>query len=807
MSVMAASIPFRPEARKLCAGSSRAGRQIVVAWCVLLLWAAMSHAAAPQLQQVAPQGGQRGTEVEVTLTGPRLGQDPQEVLWHEPGVEVTNIAKVDGNKVTATFKIPDSCSLGRHAMRLRTASGISNLVTFHVGTLPEITEAEPNSQSTEPQNLEIDPTAGGVTISGVVTNEDVDFFAFEAKAGEPISVEVEGLRMGRTFFDPVITLYDPAGGELASCDDWPLLKQDASLSLLAPVDGKYLLELRESAYRGNGNATYRLHVGKFPRPQVVYPPGGQVGQDLALKWIGDATPDAGEEITLPAEPTGNFAYFPTDAGETNRGIAPSPHPLKVVDMPVAGEAEPNNNRNQATAAEAYGAMYGVLSEPGDTDYFRFAAKKGQVLQIKLHARSIGSPLDGVLRLLDKDGKRVAGNDDNSGQPDSYIEYTAPADGDYYLEVSDHLKRGDPTFAYWVEVLGPVPHVELALEEQQRYVAKLFDVPQGNRNAAVMRATRRRLGGELQFDWKNLPEGVAVEMFPLAGDYNRLPVVFTATVEAPLGQGLATVSAKQIDDAGESKPVTVNLSQLNSLIRGQNNVEMWGYTGSRAVVAVTEQAPYSIRIVEPKSPLVQRGSKNLRIVAEREEGFDEAILVRTLYNPPGVSANNSLRIKKGETEATIPITANDKAKTGDWKIVVRGQANHSGPLVTATAPINLTITTPYVTMKLPRLTVEQGGTIKFPITIEHNTPFEGEASVELVRLPPGVTTSPQTITSETKELTFELNVAGDARPGQHKGIFCRVTVPENGEGIVHSVGYGELRVDTPLPPETGTQAAR
>lgn len=776
----------------------------MASWCVAVFSAGSCSAAAPQLRKISPQGGQRGTEVEVVLEGQRLGLNPQAILWHEPGINVTSLKEVDGNKVAATLSIPAECSPGRYATRLRTASGISNVMTFHVGTLPEVTEAEPNSDWEKSQPLEFTPETGGVVVNGTVTNEDVDCFSFEATAGKPISIEVEGIRLGRTFFDPVITLYDSTGKEIAKCDDWPLLKQDAALSLLAPSDGKYVVELRESAYRGNGNSAYRLHIGKFPRPLAVYPPGGRVGEKLVVKWIGDAAGDAGEEVTLTETPTSNFGYFPTSA---DRGTAPSPHPLRVVDMPVAGEAEPNNGYKQASSAEAPGAMHGVIDRPDDTDYFRFALKNKQTIQIRLHARTIGSPLDGVMRLLGPDGKRVAGNDDDSGQPDSFINYTAKADGEHFLEVSDHLKRGDPAFIYWIEALERAPHVDLGFEEQQRYVAKLLDVPRGNRNAVMLRATRRNVGGDLQFQWRDLPEGVAVEMFPLAENYNRLPVVFTANHDAPMGHGLASISAERIDGEKKVHPLTANFSQLNSMVRGQNNVEMWGYTDSRAVVSVTEDAPYSIRIVEPKSPLVQRGSKNLRIVAERQEGFDEAILVRTLYNPPGVSANNSLRIKKGETEATIPLTANDKARLGDWKIVVRGQANHRGPLVTATAPISLAIAKPYLAMTLPKPTVEQGQSVSFPITIEQLTPFEGEASVTLTRLPPGVTTSPQSITKDTKQMTFELEVAGDARPGQHRGIFCRVTVQVNGEPVVHSVGYGELRVDTPLPPDTGAQAAK
>ncbi len=763
--------------------------------CVNCLVTTISPAAAPQLGQLVPQGGQRGTEVEVSLRGARLGLDPKEVLWHETGIDVKSIERVDDNQTKVTLAVPDTLATGRYAMRLRTATGISNVMTFHVGDLPELQEVEPNSNPLAAQAIEF-----GSVVNGVVRNEDVDFFTFEAAAGEVIAVEVDGLRLGRTFFDPVITLLDDAGQQIAKCDDWPLMRQDACLTVVAPKDGKYTLELRESAYRGNDAATYRLHVGKFPRPLAVYPPGGRVGETIVLNWLGDAAGETTQEVTLPSEPTNEFNYSPFN----DRGMAPSPHTLRVVDIPVCSEVEPNNKVKQATTGEAPGAFYGVLGEAGDIDYFRFAAKKGQVLHLRLHARRIGSPADAVLRIQNSDGRNLAGNDDDRGYPDSYIRFQAPDDGEYVAEVQDRLRRGDETFTYWLEARPDEAAVDLEFEEQQRYVAKLLDVPRGNRNGVMLRATRRNTGGELLIDWANLPPGVSVELHPLAGNYNRIPVMLSASDDAPLGQGLSTLSAHRTED---DAPVKANFTNRNWMVRGQNNVDMWNYIGSRAVIAVTEKAPYSIRIEDPKAPLVQRGTKNLKIVAERAEGFTGAILVRMLYNPPGVSANASLRIKENENEATIPVTANDKAQLGDWKILVRGQAESQGTWVTVTPFSTLKIAEPYVAMELPRPNVEQGNKLTFPIKIEQRTPFEGEAKVELIGLPSGVTTTPRSITKEMSEVVFDLEVAADARPGQHRGLFCRVTVIENGEPVVHSVGYGELRVDKPVEPHLTAQSSK
>lgn len=753
------------------------------------------QAAAPQLRTLTPQGGQRGTEVEVLLEGPRIGIDPQDLLWHEPGIDLQKLERVDSNQVKATLSLPENLPPGRYPMRVRTATGISSVMTFHVGDLPEVMEQEPNSSADQPQTIPL-----GVVVNGVVKREDADFYQVQAAQGDILSLEVDALRLGRTFFDPVVMLYGPDGELLARCDDWPLVRQDACLSIVAPTEGAYLVEIRESAYRGDDNSTYRLHVGSFPRPLAVYPPGGRVGETLDVAWLGDAGKEPGERITLPDAPTNDYPYVPS----SERGVAPSPHLLRVVDMPVTYETEPNDRPNEANRGEAAGVFCGIVQTPGDFDHFRCALEKDQVIYFRVHARDLGSPLDAVLRVRDANGKYITSNDDDRGYPDSFVRFKAPQDGEYVLQVDDRLGRGGDTYVYWLEATAAEPAVEMQFEEQERFTAKLLDVPRGGRNGAVLKVTRRDTGGELALQWAHLPPGVSVELFPLAANFNRMPVVFTAADDAPLGATLARPTAHRTE---HEAVLESEFTQVNLMIRGQNNRDVWSYTDSRVVVAVTEQAPYSIRIEQPAAPLVQRGDMQLKVIAERAEGFDEAILVRMLYNPPGVSSNDSRRIVKGGTEAFIPITANDKASLGDWKIAVRGQAESQGKLVTTTPIASLTIAEPYVAMELPRPHVEQGAQVAFPIDIEQRTPFEGEAKVELMGLPPGVTTEPQTITKDSTQVTFDLTASADARPGQHKGLFCRVSVTENGAPVRHSVGYGELRVDKPLEPSENQTASR
>ena len=66
--------------------------------------------------------------------------------------------------------------------------------------------------------------------------------------------------------------------------------------------------------------------------------------------------------------------------------------------------------------------------------------------------------------------------------------------------------------------------------------------------------------------------------------------------------------------------------------------------------MAEAAPYSIEVVEPKVPLVQNGSINLRVVAKRAEGFKGAITVYPLWTPPGLGIQGSAVIPERQTES-------------------------------------------------------------------------------------------------------------------------------------------------------------
>ncbi len=763
----------------------------VVALAALVLLAAPALAASPSLGSISPNGAQRGTETEVNFNGARLA-DAQEILFYSPGITTASLEGADATVKTKLVIAPD-CRLGQHAMRVRTASGISELRTFYVGALPETKEAEPNNDFAAPQKIAL-----GTTINGVVENEDVDYYLVEAKKGERISAEIEGIRLGYSFFDPYVAILDMQRFELGSSDDAALVWQDGVVQVVAPEDGTYIVQIRETAYGGNGSCMYRLHVGHFPRPRATVPAGGKYGETLDVKLLGDVAGEKVAKLTLPSGPTPKFGFF----GQDEQGIAPSPNVFRLCEIGNVIEAEPNNDPATATAFEAPMALGGVIGQPGDIDYFKFKAANGQQYDIRVLARGIRSPLDPVLNINRIGGQGVAGNDD-SGGPDSYLRFAAPEDDEYVIIIQDHLKKGAPDFAYRVEVTPIKPRLVMGLPERSQFVDVTLDVPQGNRNAILVSASRVDFGGDLTVEFGNLPPGVSIQTDKMPANQTIVPVLMTAAADAPPAGRLVDIVGRHVDPA---TGIEGHVDQMTSMVRGQNNIQVWTHNADRAAMAVTQAVPYTIEIVQPKVPIVRDGSMALVVKAVRQEGFKAPITVSMLYNPPGIGSPTSVAIPEGQNEVIMPLTANGGAEVRLWKIAVLGTATVGNGNVTVSSQLaDLEISEPFVGFAYNAAAVEKGKETDVVVTVTKNKDFDGPAKVELLGLPNEVTSVPGEINKESKELVFHVKTTGNSPAGKHKTLLSKLIITANGEPITHMIGTGELRVDEPLPPKANEPA--
>jgi hypothetical protein len=762
------------------------------ALCALGVLAGTSSAASPSLGGIQPRGAQRGTDAVLTFSGGRL-TDAQEVLVYYPGITVKKLEVVNDAQLKVTVGIAPDCRLGEHAFRVRTATGISDVRTFWVGALPVVEEVEPNSEFDKPQPIPLN-----VTVHGVVQSEDQDYFVVDCKKGQRLSVEVEAMRLGVTFFDPYVAILDSKRFELVMGDDSPTANQDGGCSVVIPADGKYIIQIRESAFGGNGACQYRLHIGNFPRPTAVVPAGGKPGEELEVTFLGDPAGPIKQKVKLPAAADDYFRVH----CQTPEGIHPNGFKFRVANIPNAIETGTNINVATATSGTSPGAFNGVVSKPGEVDYFKFTAKKGETYDVHCYARRLGSPLDPILYLGNAQGGALIGNDD-SGGPDSYFRFAIPADGEYTLWVQDHLKKGGPDYFYRIELTPVQPLTTTTIPKadgnnpanQER---QTITVPKGGRYATLVIANRGDFGGPLNIGLEKVPAGVTLTAEQMEPGLNIIPVVFDAKADAPTAGHLTGITATHADPKTQvpwktSFDAAFVLGQPGQTVYTRHNID-------RTAIAVSEAAPYSIDVIEPKVPLVQNGSYNLRIVAKRAEGFKGAITVFPLWTPPGLGIQGSAVIPEGQTECVLPMNAAPNAAARKWKTVVHAVADAGrGPVWTASQLFTLEVTAPVVSLTMERPAVEQGGQTQLFCKVAVTTPFDGKAKVTLYGLPAKTTTQVVEITKDTKEFAFPITADKTSPPGQHN-VFAQVVIDKGGELITGNTGGTQLRIDVPLPPK-------
>ncbi len=760
-----------------------------------VLAVSMRHATAgsPKVTHIYPSGGQRGAEIETTCSGSNL-EDAKGIIFDTPGFEVTPGAAEKG-KFKVKIKVAADVALGEHSFRVMTASGLADLRLFYVTPFPMVEEA-PEKPAESPEKDAPQPIALGTTVYGHTPAEDQDRFEVEAKKGQRITAEVIGARLQtQNIYDPAVTIATAGGKILANVDDCAFSRQDPVASIVAPEDGKYLVTIKDATNSGPGECHYLMSIGSFARPLTVYPLGGKAGQDLSVKLLGDPSGPLPKTIKLPGEPRDKFEIF-TEQDQP----APTPNVIRVSNFDSVDEVEPNNDVEHATAGPSTlpAGFNGIIQEKGDTDFFKFAAKKGQALDVNVYARQLRSPLDSVLSIYDAKGNRIQQNDDD-GQPDSHLRWSVPADGDYYISVTDQLGRGGPLYTYRVEIKPAEPRLLVWLPEivinssQER---RAIVVPKGNRYASLVRVKREDVGGAVQIDPKDLLAGVTTQPGAMHKDVDTIPMVFEAAPDAAAGASPFSLVVKLAEPPKDAPLPPSQVRHEVDVAENGNQKSFYSVLENRLPLEITDEAPIKLTLAQPKVPVLQTGSMELKVAIERKAEFKGPVTLSLLYSPPGIGSPGTVQVKEGENEGKVMISANDKATIEKWKICVVGSADAGkGPVWVSTQLAELEIAAPFIAGKVERTFVDQGTDATVTVKLEQKTPFDGKAKIVLQGLPQGCTAEPQEITKDDKEVKFTVKAAKDAQPGQHRNLFCQFILERSGEPMNATFAQGGiLRVD-------------
>jgi hypothetical protein len=215
----------------------------------------------------------------------------------------------------------------------------------------------------------------------------------------------------------------------------------------------------------------------WPQLQGMFPLGARRGTQVAVTLRGSNLQDARDIVFRSGKLQGRVTKatpYQVDAVISVAADAePGRHDLRLLAphgstigyfdvgvLPEVREKEPNGDFAQAEPLTFPAVVNGILKE-GDYDYFRFAAKAGQVLTFNVLATRNGANTDAVLSILDASGEELAYNDDYYGFKDPHIVHRFPSDGTYFLRVYGSSEAGSDNSAYRL-IAGPMPHADYAM---------------------------------------------------------------------------------------------------------------------------------------------------------------------------------------------------------------------------------------------------------------------------------------------------------------------------------------------------------
>lgn len=611
---------------------------------------ARAQTGYPMILSTYPVGCRRGTTTEVDVRGRENLAGAYAVLFEKPGLTAEIVPpetkpndKPDPKKppkplnelklkVTAAADAP----LGVTEYRVITPRGASTVGLFVIGSEPETLEKEPNNTLAQANPITLPVTVNGRIQEG----EDVDCYRFQANAGQELVFRCVCAQLenkihdlepgsGGTHSDPILTLDDASGRELAMNDDYD--GPDPLLVYRTEKAGDYVLQIRDVRYQGNQGWTYRITCTTHPFITNLYPMAGKRGESVRVTPVGynlGATTQT--TVAVPMQPPGPMdVQVKVGAEETN------PVPFLVEDAPQTLKKADDDTPARATPAVVPGGLNGRIEKPNGADCFRFAAKKGQVYTFEVFARRYGSALDSFLEVLNAKGERQAENDDAEGK-DSRIDWNCPSDGDYIVRITDLQGRCGPDFVYHIDARLAHPDFTLQSDDDKALIG-----PGGGYAMYVIAERRNGFGGEIKLSVEGLPPGVTATADRIPANMNQACVILNAPAgtkpEFSRIRMFGTAEIKGPD--GKSETLRHEVTPMEEIYTPGGGRAR--YPVNTHVASVTEEADVTLKLSTTKLELKPGGSATVDVEATRKAGFDKDIHLDVILRHLGTEYGNPL----------------------------------------------------------------------------------------------------------------------------------------------------------------------
>lgn len=609
----------------------------------------------PRIGFVFPAGGQKGTSIEIKVGGENVyGATAASISGKGANVEILDsqepVNEKERNKnrqkkknqtvidevIRLKVTISQDADPGDREIRVITPNGVSNRLAFQISQLKEIIETEPNDRRDKAGTIPQLPAV----INGQIMPGDVDNFKFAAKKGQSLVIEASARTLIPYIADAVpgwfqstLTLYDSQGKELAFADDFrfnpdPVLLYDIS------ADGDYILEIRDSIYRGRADFTYRIRIGELPFISSIFPLGASRGQKpVSAKIYGKNLPGNSINVDVNKDAPSVLHVF------SRRGeLISNKVPFAIGNLPEISESEPNDQKDKAQNIASPVIINGRIQTVGDKDFFRFEGKKDQTVSIEVMARRLGSPLDSSIILFNSKGDKITENDDLKDKGEGMITHQAdsglvqklPYDGTYVLEIFDTQAKGGDEYAYRLRISPLLPDFEL------RSTPSNISVQQGGSALFTVYAIRKDgFKGEIKIYIKDSSQNIMIDGALIPEGSDKVHMTVSASDKAirelaiPKLEGSAVINGKTV-----SRPVVPAEDLMQAFIY-QHLV-----SSDEQMMAVTETPiPFKISVApQPKGYLELPLGKEISfyVTVVRSPGFEAPIQLQLVDPPKGIS---------------------------------------------------------------------------------------------------------------------------------------------------------------------------
>ncbi len=777
-------------------GVNTAGRSA----CATLLLAFALSGAVPVLEELSPRGAQRGKPFTLFLRGQGFSQTAQ----IRTTLPATFSRLTRSKEAEADSKFPSvlpylvtlqaATPTGIYPIRLTTPDGISNVLLFAVGDLPEIEEDENRKV---PQTLPVP-----VTVSGELKTVDPDNYSFHAQAGQKLVFEVEARRIGSAI-DPAVEIFDASGRLLAKNDDAPGLGVDSRVEVTFPKTGEYRVQVHDSKYSAQAANFYRLKIGTWRYAEAVFPLGGRRGEtvDVTLSGGNLAAPEH-VKIAIPKDAPVVPVYVP--------GSPELPFLLTAGDAPEVLEPGALHEDN---------VVNGRISKPGEIDRYFMAVEPGQKWVFEAAAASLGtSSLDAILTLRDSAGKKLASADDGNGL-DPVLAFTIPKDvHEISLSVEDLLRRGGDAYGYRLQARRQPPDFVAEL------LTPFVNVPAGGTAQIPVLIQRRGYDGEIRLRIPNLPAGfrVAGGHIPseaAAQNFNndnagrrtaRSVLTITADAGAKTPPAELTVWAEADTPDGVLRRQARGPGLITPVRGDKQRAFSAPFLGMSLPIAVSPALPMTLTI---PTPLV-------RFAQGFEYPLDYQLKRTGMTKPPAkvtqqiAGAVGNLRILKGTEKAggdngSVTVNTNFATPVTTFDMLLEAETVIDGKPVRISSPAVEIQVVPGYELKLDKaeIDVRPGGTVQLTGRVRREPTFEGGVvKVQVEDLPDGFTCPPVEVPADKSAFSIACNASAKAMPGAFE-VRIASAAPNTGRNTKQEYKIADVNAKVVVAPATPAAVAQ